>query len=88
MSRLSIGCLFVGLLLSSGAAQACDAGHWIDTVSDDGSIIKLEDGSIFEVNDLDALTSSLWLPVTEIVVCDDKLINTDDGETVDAERIK
>ena len=79
--RLLILICSLGLLLSNGPARACEAGHWIDTVSNDGSIIKLEDGSIYEVSDVDAITSALWLPITEIVSCDDKLINTDDGET-------
>ena len=84
--RFLILCM-IGLLVSSGA-RACDAGHWIGSVSDDGIIIKLEDGSIYEVSDVDAATSALWLPTTEIVACDDKLINTDDGETVEATQIK
>jgi hypothetical protein len=61
---------------------SCESGHWIEWVSDDGEMIKLEDGSIWEVNPLDAIDSALWLPVTEILVCDHKLINVDDGESV------
>ena len=87
MKRIIFICS-LGLLLSNGAARACEAGHWIDTVSSDGSIIKLEDGSIYEISAVDVVTSALWLPITEIVSCDDKLINTDDGETVEATRIK
>jgi len=70
------------------ATLGCEAGHWIDSVAADGRIIKLEDGSIWEVDPVDAIDSALWLPVTDIVVCDDKLINTDDNETVSARRIR
>ena len=60
----------------------CESGHWIESVSNDGEIIKLEDGSIWEVDAGDTVDSMLWLPVTNIVVCPDKLINIDDNETV------
>lgn len=69
-------------------ASGCEAGHWIDSVAADGQIIKLEDGSIWEVDPVDAIDSALWLPITDIVVCGDKLINTDDNETVSARRIR
>lgn len=68
--------------------SGCEAGHWISSVSDDGDIVKLEDGSIWEIDSIDTIYSSLWLPLSEIVVCDDKLINTDDGETVGATRLR
>ena len=68
--------------------MACDSGHWIEAVIDDGHIIKLEDGSLWEIDDIDKLTAALWLPTSEIVVCDGKLINTDDNETVEAHQLK
>jgi hypothetical protein len=70
------------------AGGGCESGHWIESVMDDGSVIKLEDGSLWKVNDVDTVDSSLWLPTTEIVACDGKLINTDDNETVEAEKIR
>ncbi len=66
----------------------CESGHWVDSVSDDGGIVKLEDGSIWEVAALDTVDSMLWLPTTDITSCDFKLINTEDNETVDATRLK
>ena len=83
---LAIGVFVVSLY--STTASACEDGHWIQSVSSDGTIIKLEDGSVWEVDPVDAITSMMWLPTTEIVACDDKLINTDDGEKVDATRLK
>ena len=68
--------------------SGCEAGHWIESVAADGRIVKLGDGSIWEVDAVDVIYSMLWLPVTDIVVCDDKLINTDDNETVSARRIR
>jgi hypothetical protein len=64
-------------------------GHWIKSKSDDGDIITLEDGSVWKVDPLDQIDSSLWLPMTEITVVESDdgylLINTDDGEKVGAE---
>ena len=71
-----------------GGSSGCDDGHWIDSVMDDGGIIKLEDGSVWQVDDVDTVDSALWLPVTDVIVCDDKIINTDDNETVHATRLR
>lgn len=66
------------------------SGHWIQTVSSGGKILTLEDGSIWEVSLIDVIYSAIWLPISNIVVIEDsgthpyKLINTDDGETVNA----
>ena len=82
--------LAVALLLATFAAPAladCEDGHWIKSVSSDGEIVVLEEGSVWQVDSTDAIDSALWLPTTNIVACDDKLINTDDGETVEAVRI-
>jgi hypothetical protein len=73
---------------SSANAQSCENGHWIEEVLSDGSVIKLEDGSLWKVDDVDAVSSSIWLPMSEIVACDNKLINTDDNETVAAQRLR
>jgi hypothetical protein len=74
----------------SAPSSGCESGHWIDSVSDDGDIIKLEDGSIWEVEAGDAITSALWLATTEVLVCEGKgkLINTDDNESVAVRRLK
>ena len=70
------------------SSSGCESGHWIDSVSGDGEIVKLEDGSIWQVDSVDTIDSALWLPTTDIVACDDKLINTDDNETVLATRLR
>jgi hypothetical protein len=66
----------------------CESGHWVESVSDDGAIVKLEDGSAWEVEATDTVDSALWLPTTEIVVCDGRLINTDDNEKVSATQLR
>jgi len=72
----------------SVAASACESGHYVAAVMDDGAMVKLEDGTLWQVSAADTVDSALWLPNTDIVVCDDKLINTEDNETVEATKIK
>lgn len=77
--------ILIALTLS---AAACDTGHWIDKVSDDGQIVLLEDGSVWAVDPGDEIDTALWLPTTSIIVCHGKLINTDDQEVAGAQRLR
>lgn len=64
-------------------------GHWIQEISSNGKFILLEDGSIWEVDDVDQVFTSIWLPVTEVVIVARRykgvvlyeMLNTDDGES-------
>jgi hypothetical protein len=56
---------------------SCEDGHWIRSVSGGGEIAILDDGSVWEVNSSDRMDSALWTSSDEVVVCDGKLINTD-----------
>lgn len=82
--------LFAAIAFSQSTtlARACDIGHWIDKVLGDGRIVKLEDGSLWQVDEIDTVTSSIWLPMSDIIVCDDKLINVDDNESVGARHLR
>ena len=73
---------------TSNYAMDCESGHWISSVNRDGEVIILEDGSVWLVDPIDQIDSMLWLPTSDIVACYDKLINTDDGETVSARRVR
>jgi hypothetical protein len=73
---------------SYGRAGDCESGHWISSVNRDGEVIILEDGSVWLVDPIDQIDSSLWLPISDIVACSDKLINVDDNETVGARRVR
>lgn len=61
--------------------SGCESGHWIESVGGDGKVIKLEDGSLWNVDDVDTVDTALWLPTTEIVICGSKMIDVDDNET-------
>jgi len=76
------------LTVSSPALASCEDGHWVKSVSSDGAVVILEDGSVWEIDEIDRIDTRLWLPTTNITACDDKLINTDDKEVVDAKRLR
>jgi hypothetical protein len=56
-------------LLGCGASpralvSGCEEGHWIDEVLSDGSVIVLEDGARWLVDQVDRVDTALWLPVS------------------------
>ena len=75
-----------GLYVSPGE------GHWVQSKTDDGSIVILEDRSVWQIDPLDQIDTALWLPMTEITVVEINggylLINTDDGEKAHARLIR
>lgn len=83
---LTISILIVGLQI--GLARACETGLSVQANLGGGQIIKLDDGSVWKVDSVDAIDIRLWLVGDDIVACDDKLVHIDDGEEVQAARIK
>jgi len=72
--------LLAGLtLVSSGTLKA---GDQIRQKTDDGSVIILDDGSVWKVDPYDRYDSRFWSRYDNIIVKDDEsaLINTDVGE--------
>lgn len=65
----------------------CESGHWLQTKSEDGSILTLEDGSVWRVTGGGEIDSQLWVDADNLLVCDnDTMINTDeDNEQVDVQ---
>ena len=74
--------------LAGLVSGGCDAGHWVQHVMADGEFVQLEDRSLWQIDAIDQSDTILWTVTDEIVVCDGRLINTDDGETVSAARIR
>jgi len=68
--------------------NGCESGHWVDSVLSDGEIVKLEDGSIWQIDSVDTVDSSLWLETDDVTVCEGKLVNIDDHSSVGAHRFK
>ena len=88
MRTLLIVLTCFGLLASAAMASACESDHWIDKVSDDGSIVILEDGSVWLIDPVDTATTIAWTETDDIIACVDKLINTDDREVASARQIR
>src|ERR1700680_86778 len=43
-------------------------GHWIKSKADNGAIVILEDGSMWEINSLDRIDTALWLPIGNVTI--------------------
>lgn len=69
-------------------STTCEDGHWILSIKSNGELITLEDGSIWQVDSLDTIYTGIWLPITNITVCGNTMINTDDGERVGVSKIR
>jgi hypothetical protein len=50
------------------AQEGAQARHWINEVTRRGSLVVLEDGSIWKVDAVDRVTTMLWLPVDNIAI--------------------
>lgn len=62
--------------------------HWIQSVSSDGLIIKIEDGSLWKVDNIDRIYTALWLVTENVIILDDKhMINTDNNKNVSVTKI-
>ncbi len=81
--------LLMSLVATSAYAQSCD-DESIQSVSDDGSIIIMISGAVFQVNPVDQVDTALWLAADDVLVCDDdKIINKDEnGETASVRRLR
>jgi hypothetical protein len=74
---------------SPSSYAGSSGGHWIKSKADNGGIIILEDGSMWEINSFDHIYTALWLPITNVTILKSSspvgdfkytLLNTDDGE--------
>jgi hypothetical protein len=66
----------------------CVSGLFIESVEGDGKVIKLDDGSMWEVDDVDTVDTALWLATEDVVLCDGKIINTEEKESADVTPIR
>ena len=81
---------FMVYLLFFNTSAAWSEKHWIVNKSEDGSIIILDNGSVWQVEPVDRMDNMFWLPGEGIFIPDsyDCLINTDNGEKVEATCIR
>jgi hypothetical protein len=75
----------VPLLLLAPPALACEDGLSIQEVSSGGSIVILDDGSVWEMT---AGNASGWSEGDDDVVCGKEIINTSENEKLDVQRLR
>lgn len=54
----------------------------IEDINCEGRLIRLDDGTRWEVDGTDASTADLWSPLDRVVVIDDEMFKLDDLEKV------
>ena len=86
-SRIIVAALALMIISKSALSHSCEGGIRIDRIVSDGAILVLTNGSAWYVDPLDSVTSSHWLPASDILVCEDEIINVGRGERVSAQRI-
>jgi hypothetical protein len=69
-------------------SETCVSGLSIESVEGDGKVIKLDDGSMWEVDDVDTVDTALWLAADDVVLCGGKIINKDENESADVTPIR
>jgi hypothetical protein len=82
----------VGGVNGSGTAPTytgSGSGHRIRSTADSGAVVVLEDGSMWGINAIDRIDTSLWLPIGNITILKASppvgeykysLVNTDDKD--------
>lgn len=96
LTRYTASVLTVRSTIETGhqsVGYAPGKGHWVSEVSNNGAIVTLEDGSMWDIETIDQIDTALWLPVTDITVIANPrpigdykyiLINTEDDEKATA----
>lgn len=54
----------------------------IDQIKYDGRVVILDDGTRWEVDTIDTVTSDMWMPGDRVVVINDEMYKLDDSERV------
>lgn len=90
MRRIIMATMLILLIFFLNLPLGAADETFLKSKSDDGSILILADGSVWEVSAVDRVDSALWLPTEDIIIPDsgDCLINKDNGEKVDARRVR
>lgn len=71
-------------LVSNSTPTSARTETFITDVNNDGSIVKLGDGSIYEVDAIGQTKTMLWLPAQRVLRQSDGLLHIDKGQKVKA----
>jgi hypothetical protein len=66
----------------------CDNGPWIESVMDNGHLIGLGDGSLWQVDTKDTAKTSAWRPISHVIICGSRFANVDDNTTARVKRLR
>ncbi len=58
----------------------------IDVIKYNGRVVLLDDGTRWEVDEIDATTTELWGPGDKVVIIDDEMYRLDDLEKASVQR--
>ena len=76
-----IAVLLISIFSVAVSAESnCDDRHSIESVTFNGTVLKLEDGSVWEIDAADATKTIRWMPTTTITVCDCKPGDNNNGK--------
>jgi hypothetical protein len=107
LSRRLLAAFIAGVTLAAvnfapgreAKARSC-LDDTVKSKSDDGSILVMMSGAVYEVLPGDNIDSALWLPPEDVLICEApiayqgrtvmtyEIINTDEGEKVGAQRLR
>ncbi|MBV9249711.1 MAG: hypothetical protein JO227_10770 [Acetobacteraceae bacterium] len=87
MKRLVI-IVLVAFAATTTAHARCDDERRVEKVTESGRIVELDDGSRWEVEEMDRDVAERWLQDAPITACDHELINQEDHETARARQTK
>jgi hypothetical protein len=72
----------ISFILTAIQAHACDEES-ITMISSSGSIVQTDAGSSYSVVVSDRSTASSWSVGDDVLVCDGKMLNKEDGEEIE-----
>ena len=61
--------MLCGTLFFTGAASATCAEDSLETVSDDGDILIMQSGHVYQVDSGDTVDTRLWLSAEDVLIC-------------------
>jgi hypothetical protein len=80
--------LFAIFMSAPSYSQSCDDDS-IQSVSDDGSIIVMISGAVYQVDAADRVDTALWTSADDVLICGTEIINTDqNGERATVRRLR